>query len=85
MNIRAVLLSLFVTTLTATAEITASPATSIGDLGENMARTALDSPTRSIVEVKHGRHGLDFLYYEQVDGRDVLHVSEVKAGGSQQA
>ncbi|EGV16449.1 hypothetical protein [Thiocapsa marina] len=62
----------------------ASPQTSMGEIGEGMARHATGGHERTIVEVKHGRHGMDFLYYDRVDGREVLHVTEVKAGGSQQ-
>lgn len=85
MRIRPFSLLLLMVALVGASELSASPATVTGELGEGMARTALDSPGRTVVEVQHGRHGMDFLYYEPVDGREVLHVSEVKAGGSQQA
>lgn len=72
-------------TLTGAGELHASPTTVMGELGESMAREALASPQRTVVDVQHGRHGMDFLYYETVDDQERLHVSEVKAGGSQQS
>lgn len=72
-------------TLAGAAELHASPTTVMGELGESMAREALAGPQRTIVNVQHGRHGMDFLYYETVDDQERLHVSEVKAGGSQQS
>lgn len=71
--------------LTAAAGLGAAPVTMMGDLGEQMAHQALGGSTLRVVDVQHGRHGMDLVYYDQVAGQERLHIAEVKAGGSQQA
>jgi hypothetical protein len=80
---RAFLASVLGIAILSAADGLASPATVMGDLGEGMANQAWCGPSCSVVDTHHGRHGIDFLYYDTTDGEEKLHVAEVKSGGSQ--
>ena len=64
--------------------VQASPATATGEVGEGVARVVLGGESAVVVPTARGRHGLDFVYYDKVDGKTQLFVSEVKTGQAMQ-
>ena len=64
--------------------VSASPATATGEVGESVARVVLGGKSAVVVPTARGRHGLDFVYYDKVDGKTRLFVSEVKTGQAMQ-
>jgi hypothetical protein len=57
----------------------ASPVTSMGEVSESMVRTIAGNKA-TVVPTALGRHGLDFVYFDQVAGKNQLFVSEIKSG-----
>lgn len=83
MNPRGALVAVFSFVLCCAGGTNASPAIVMGELGESMANQAWCGSACQVVDTHHGRHGIDFLFYENNGGQEQLHVAEVKSGGSQ--